>query len=78
MDASLDLERTLDAAARLLVREHAVACRIVLTGSDWEPRRLPALIAERDGEEELAAINDLVLVRAAAGQVILEVELDGV
>ena len=43
---------------------------------DWTPRRLPALIVERDGGS-LTAMNDLVLVRAAAGQVMLEVEVDG-
>ena len=43
---------------------------------DFAPRRLPALVAEHDGEE-LTALNDLVLMRAGAGQVIVEVELDG-
>jgi NAD+ kinase len=43
---------------------------------DYDQRPLPALIAERDGEE-LSALNDLVLVRDGAGQVIFEVEVDG-
>jgi NAD+ kinase len=43
---------------------------------DWSERRLPALIAETD-DGELHALNDLVLVRAGAGQVMLEVEVDG-
>ena len=43
----------------------------------WTPRGLPALSAERDGAEPLRAINDLVLVRAAAGQVLVEVLVDG-
>src|SRR5215210_622971 len=43
---------------------------------DWSERRLPALIAEDDGGE-LTAINDLVLVRDGAGQVMLEVQVDG-
>jgi NAD+ kinase len=43
---------------------------------DYEARRLPALVAEHDGEE-LTALNDLVLVRAGAGQVTVEVEVDG-
>src|SRR3954463_14452739 len=34
---------------------------------DWEQRRLPALAIERDGERT-TAINDLVLLRAGAGQ----------
>jgi NAD+ kinase len=44
---------------------------------DWTPRQLPALIAERDGAEPLHALNDLVLVRAGAGQVMVEVLVDG-
>src|SRR3954447_11286519 len=43
---------------------------------DWEQRRLPALAIERDGERT-TAINDLVLIRAGAGQVIAEVAVDG-
>ena len=43
---------------------------------DWSERRLPALVAAHDGGE-LAAINDLVLVRAGAGQVMLELQVDG-
>ena len=42
----------------------------------WRPRRLPALAADHEGGT-LRAINDLVLVRAAAGQVTVEVTLDG-
>lgn len=47
----------------------------VATG-DWTPRPLPALRAEADGAEPLHAINDLVLVRAGAGQVMVEVTVD--
>ncbi|MEO8688959.1 MAG: NAD(+)/NADH kinase, partial [Solirubrobacteraceae bacterium] len=43
---------------------------------DWSERRLPALIAETD-DGELTAINDLVLVRAGAGQVMFELVVDG-
>jgi NAD+ kinase len=43
---------------------------------EWTQRRLPALAIERDGES-MTAINDLVLVRAGAGQVIAEVAVDG-
>ena len=43
---------------------------------DWSERRLPGLIVERDGGT-VTAINDLVLVRAGAGQIIVEVEVDG-
>jgi NAD+ kinase len=47
-----------------------------VAAGDWSEKRLPALVVERDGEE-LRAINDLVLVRGAAGQVIFELEVDG-
>ncbi len=44
---------------------------------DWTPRALPALVAERDGGEPLHALNDLVFVRDGAGQVMVEIEIDG-
>ena len=43
---------------------------------DYEQRTLPALVAEQDGRE-LCALNDLVLVRDGAGQVMFEVQVDG-
>jgi NAD+ kinase len=43
---------------------------------DWTEKRLPALVIQHAGDE-LRAINDLVLVRAAAGQVVVEIEVDG-
>jgi NAD+ kinase len=43
---------------------------------DWTPRPLPVLRAEADGAEPLHALNDLVLVRAGAGQVMVEVTVD--
>jgi NAD+ kinase len=48
----------------------------VATGH-WTPRSLPALSAAHDGAEPLHALNDLVLVRAGAGQVVVEVLVDG-
>ena len=42
----------------------------------WEPHVLPALVAEHE-EGRLSALNDLVLVRAGAGQVVVEVDVDG-
>src|SRR5688572_30188879 len=48
-----------------------------VAAGDWTPRKLPALTARREGAEPLHAINDLVLVRAGAGQVTIEVLLDG-
>lgn len=47
-----------------------------VASGDWTEKRLPALVIEHQGEK-LRAINDLVLVRAAAGQVIVEIEVDG-
>ena len=48
-----------------------------VAAGEWAPRELPALAAGRDGAEPLRAINDLVLVRAGAGQVTIEIEVDG-
>ena len=48
-----------------------------VAAGDWTPRALPALSAASDGAEPLHALNDLVLVRAGAGQVIVEVTVDG-
>ena len=42
----------------------------------WTAQPVPAVRA-RHGDDDLAAINDLVLVRAAAGQVTVEIEIDG-
>jgi NAD+ kinase len=47
-----------------------------VAAGDWTERRLPALAVERDGDETMA-VNDLVLVRAGAGQVIVELKIDG-
>jgi len=47
-----------------------------ITRGDWTERRLPALIIERGGEQVMA-LNDLVVVRAGAGQVMIEVVVDG-
>ena len=48
-----------------------------VAAGDWKPRALPALLADHGGEEPLRALNDLVLVRAGAGQVLVEVTVDG-
>ncbi len=44
---------------------------------DWEPRLLPGLEITRDGEPLPTALNDVVVVRRGAGQVILGIEVDG-
>lgn len=43
---------------------------------DWTPRALPRLAVERDGVLLGHAFNDLVVVRAGAGQVILDIRVD--
>jgi NAD+ kinase len=42
---------------------------------DWIPRKLPGLVVEHEGGK-LTAINDIVLVRAGASQVVVEVQID--
>lgn len=49
----------------------------LVADGDWQPRKLPGLVVGRDGEEPIHAINDLVLMRDGAGQVTIEVQVDG-
>jgi NAD+ kinase len=44
---------------------------------DWEPRALPGIEVLRDGEHVATALNDVVVMRGGAGQVILKVDVDG-
>jgi NAD+ kinase len=44
---------------------------------EWEPRALPGITAECDGERAATALNDVVVVRGSAGQVILDIQVDG-
>jgi NAD+ kinase len=44
---------------------------------DWIPRLLPALDIERELGPKLLAINDLSIIRAGAGQVLMTVETNG-
>jgi NAD+ kinase len=46
-------------------------------GGDWTARHLPQLAITREDELVGHAFNDLVVVRAGAGQVILDVVVDG-
>ena len=48
-----------------------------VAAGEWEPRKLPGLLVDRDGQGTIHAINDLVLMRDGAGQVTIEVEVDG-
>jgi NAD+ kinase len=47
-----------------------------LEADTWTPRPFPAVVAESEGRR-LTAVNDVVLVRAGAGQVTAEVRIDG-
>jgi NAD+ kinase len=68
---------SLDALATVSVDELPAALDRFREG-DWTPRLLPALRVEaRDGDAQLA-FNDLVVVRAGAGQVAVGVHIDGV
>jgi NAD+ kinase len=44
---------------------------------DWMPRLLPALEVERELGPQLFAVNDLSIIRAGAGQVLLIAKVDG-
>jgi NAD+ kinase len=48
-----------------------------VAAGDWKARRLPALRVESDGEEANVGVNDLVVVRQGAGQVMASVHVDG-
>ena len=48
-----------------------------VAAGDWTEKRLPVIVIEREGAEDLRAINDLVLVRGGAGQVMVEIEVEG-
>jgi len=48
-----------------------------VAAGDWTARRLPGLAVEADGGRRTVAVNDLVLVRAGAGQVAIEIVVDG-
>ena len=48
-----------------------------VAAGDWTARTLPGLHLRYGESRELTAVNDLVLVRAAAGQVTVEIEIDG-
>jgi NAD+ kinase len=47
------------------------------TAGDWMPRSLPALDGVRKQGEPVAAVNDIVVVRAGEGQIQVRVLVDG-
>ena len=67
---------SLGALTSVKARDVGAALDRYATG-EWLPRGLPALHVRRDGESLGSAFNDLVLVRRGAGQVILDVDVDG-
>jgi NAD+ kinase len=48
-----------------------------VAAGDWTSRSIPALVAETDAGERLAAVNDVVLVRRGGSQIAVEVQVDG-
>ena len=46
-------------------------------GGDWTPRRLPALAIQPMGAPDVWAVNDFVVVRRGAGQVVVDLHVDG-
>jgi NAD+ kinase len=44
---------------------------------DWTPRRLPAFAIRSDDHMDGWAVNDFVVVRSGAGQVVVELSVDG-
>jgi len=54
--------------------DHALAC---VASGQWSPRRLPGIAVVADGGLERVAINDVVVVRRGASQVVVEITVDG-
>jgi NAD+ kinase len=48
-----------------------------IAAGEWSPRRLPGLEVTADDTRSRTAINDVVVVRAGASQVIVTIEVDG-
>src|SRR3954467_6108046 len=48
-----------------------------VAADDWIPKRLPAVVVEREDAEELVGVNDVVVVRQGAGQISAAVHVDG-
>lgn len=44
---------------------------------EWDARKLPGIGVARDGRDLGTAFNDIVVVRGGAGQVILDIDVDG-
>ena len=45
---------------------------------DWFERKIPALEIDREGHDQLRALNDVAITRKGQGQVMASVEIDGV
>jgi NAD+ kinase len=43
----------------------------------WHPRRLPGITVSADGDAPVVALNDLVVARKGAGQVVIGIHIDG-
>jgi NAD+ kinase len=48
-----------------------------IAAGEWSPRQLPGLEVTADGTRSRTAVNDVVVVRRGASQVIVTIEVDG-
>ncbi|HEV7750637.1 MAG TPA: NAD(+)/NADH kinase [Baekduia sp.] len=67
---------SLGALTAVAASDLAEALRDVAAGN-WRPRPIPGVAVSADGGEPLVALNDLVVVRKGAGQVVVGIDVDG-
>jgi NAD+ kinase len=67
---------SLGALTSVAASDVAEALRDVAAGN-WRPRVLPGVAVAADGGEPQVALNDLVVVRQGASQVVIGIEVDG-
>jgi NAD+ kinase len=67
---------SLGALTAVAASELEEALRDVAAGN-WRPQLLPGVAVAADGGEPQVALNDLVVVRKGAGQVVIGIEVDG-
>jgi NAD+ kinase len=65
-------------ALTLVLPDRVEAALQRLSEGEWRPRMLPALDVAQDDARLLSAFNDIAIVRAGEGQVMVSAELDGV
>jgi NAD+ kinase len=67
---------SLGALTAVAAPDLAEALRDVAAGN-WRPQMLPGIAVAADGGEPKVALNDLVVVRGGAGQIVVAVHVDG-